>query len=59
LFPRGRCKGVFRIGISVAALGGASRVLFCDLLDAERHGRVAHTSIVPMLEALFLKSAPA
>ena len=58
-FLRGQREGVFRIDISAAALSEAFGGLFCGLVDAERNGRVARTSIAPTLAALFLKGASA
>lgn len=56
-FLRGQREGVFRIDIPATALNESLTWLLIGLMDAERRGRIARTSVVATARALFLEGA--
>lgn len=56
-FLRGQREGVFRIDIPAAVLNESLTWLLIGLMDAERRGRIARTSVLQTARALFLEGA--
>lgn len=56
-FLRGQREGVFRIDIPAAVLNESLSWLLIGLMDAERRGRIARTSVLVTARALFLEGA--
>lgn len=56
-FLRGQREGAFRIDIPAAVLNESLSWLMIGLMDAERRGRIARTSVLQTARALFLEGA--
>ena len=56
-FLRGQREGAFRIDIPAAVLNESLSWLLIGLMDAERRGRIARTSVLATARALFLEGA--
>ncbi len=56
-FLRGQREGVFRIDIPAAVLNESLAWLLIGMMDAERRGRVARSSVLESVRALFLEGA--